>query len=1748
MADVIVRVIHDNTTYDLDIDSNIPLRIDISAVENQDIGSFFGVGSQQFDLPGTKENNQFFKHAYNVGTNGVPAFYNSITGYILLNGETVLDGQFQLIEVIADDQGFVTYKCRITDQVITFNDALGSKLISSGSWDYLNHDLTYANITGSWQDELLSGSVYYPLAFYGFSDPENIQLPWFAFRNSGSFAGNYIDSYLTPIQAQQLLPAVKVKDTLDVIFDQVGFRYTGSFATGSSFENLYILPKAQEGLGIVGEPGNVSTCNVTLATNQTITAPTAPNQVVELVDLNNVITDPTNAFNVTDHFYDLPGIGDYSFSAQTSFFNPTVFTGGTVEVTLSIFQGVRSGGVISGTVRGSESKTLSSADGFTTISLSAGASFFVSSTNEVFVGITYRAISGVPNDLLLQSYATNFQCTQAPEATVGATVNMGRQFGGNVKSLDVLKGLIEKFNLVLSPIKGQEKVISIDSFDPWMRSGAIKDWTEKYDTATRIAINHTVDEQPKEIILTDVEDSDRFSKLAKESDPYRQYGSIRLIADNNVSLGKKKIGDYFAPTIPGGPFATTATGVGTSGNGSLQIDTSTNFIFPHLYKLESSKVKSYAFKPRIGYKVEGIIPTTANGTGIYIGDTGNPDKISGSYATIANVSEAPALATSKNLYYNTTYTPFTNTNNLNGGTNAYDEYWATYIESLYWEDSVKVTMDLQFNQNEYFAINLNDRVFIKDTFYRINKIDGFNLSDDDTATVELIKLYPAYFEGLDFSGCTFAVSATTSSLDCDLNTPTPTPTFVPTPVGPTQTPTPTPTNTPIPGATPTATPGPTATLAPTPTPTSTLPAGVFAYRFSSPHLNVTLACIDVTNAYIAYSTLSNLNNITGATLFYEDVALTQLWDLGGNDLYYGINADPTTGTSAIAGLINTGQFTDLTVCPTPSPTPTSTPTPTPLISFPISASDNSTDSDLCTAPLTQVLFTNKTLESWNAGAFVYTDQLQTTVFEGANRYFRFFSGSQNVVWSVANNGAPVLNGQDCSGSIYQFFGTDQQNLNVQPCSKPLTQTYYTRNFSTVDDIAAGDLIYTNATLTTELADNFLFAISDTSASNAFITTGSSFAYSFNGGANTIASCIENPPTPTPTTPQYLFSSSISAGYTTGWGCGVPLTGSVFHLEPLENFSTNGGTVYSDPQVQNRFVGGNKRYLLNQAAGTVGTGSYGASKGIYAVANNGVITPRLACSTGNAYTFFGTIAQNLNVDACDKAIGQVYYTTDFTTVGDAQNGDRIYTDPSLTNQLADNFNFAISDVTQSTAYYSGSNTVNFNYSLNGGVQTLTDCRPVSNSNGFWELNGTSPVFSGQCLLTVPNTYYQSGSALASELPIGTKLWLNDTGTNPVQFAGIKNIGLTNNTTEINQQPDFSVRYSTASGVIALEDCRNMPDPTATATPTPTPTPTPAPTFTSWRGTSAISSQASACQFTTPNTYHTTASIAINDWAPGMRLYSDAGTTTEITANNQYIGITDEGIGNLTAKINVLYTQAAGVVTVSNCTNLSPTPTPTPNPGQPTSTPTPTATPTPSPSPTSTPTPTATPTVFGLNTTTAQSNPGLVCSLNATAAVIYTTRTRGANIQVGDIVYSDQNLTTPLNGSNNYYGVATAISNVTEQEIRVDFSGNVTVSNTCVAPTPTPTPTPTPAPQQIYRGSAGYSNVTNACGDTSLNVAYTAGKDVPALQANDYIYTNTGLSTPFNGGGQYWSLEAFASSARRGALIASDGRIQLIQNCP
>ena len=500
----------------------------------------------------------------------------------------------------------------------------------------------------------------------------------------------------------------------------------------------------------------------------------------------------------------------------------------------------------------------------------------ISAIEDIWLDVVYTINSGSPTNLTLFS-ARTFRCTQAPQGTIGSTVNIGAQFGGNTKSIDILNGLISQFNLVLTPVKGNRSVIKIETFDDWIRQGEIKDWTQRYDTAKRIGINHTVDEQPKEIFLKASNDVDRFSKTTIENDPFYQYGTLRIIADNNISQGEQEIGDFFGPVVLGGPIAGNSTGIGTNGDGFLDIDLNLNLVLPHLYKFENGQAKPYIFKPRLGYKVTNPWPYNT-----YIGATGGSADLlpSGSlYATISNVSALPVVSGStKDLHYNNTYGLFTYTNNLDEGVTNFTNYWQTYLESLYWEGSKKVTLDLYFEPHEYKDIELNDRILIKNQMYRINKISGFNATYKDVVRVELIKLYPAY--------------ATE---------------FIPEPE-PVPTPTPTPTPTPAPSPT------------PTPTPTS---YSLTLYMNTASGTNPpqgwssdTLACLGTGTPITVYlsSPASSLSQVyTNGYAMYIDSGLTTPY-LGGNTWFKDVSS-PNAGN--VFAMDNLGFFYSTNACGTP---------------------------------------------------------------------------------------------------------------------------------------------------------------------------------------------------------------------------------------------------------------------------------------------------------------------------------------------------------------------------------------------------------------------------------------------------------------------------------------------------------------------------------------------------------------------------------------------------------------------------------------------------------------------------------------------------------------------------------------------------------------------------------------------------------------------------------------------------------------
>ena len=127
--DLILRATYNSITTDLDVDGDVPLRLDISQVDNQSIGEVFGVSSQNFNLPGTAKNNKFFNHGYLESAVDVPGLYTSIPCSVIRNGETLILGTLQLNEVVTSDDGFITYDVTVNNSVIEFNESLQDKFL-----------------------------------------------------------------------------------------------------------------------------------------------------------------------------------------------------------------------------------------------------------------------------------------------------------------------------------------------------------------------------------------------------------------------------------------------------------------------------------------------------------------------------------------------------------------------------------------------------------------------------------------------------------------------------------------------------------------------------------------------------------------------------------------------------------------------------------------------------------------------------------------------------------------------------------------------------------------------------------------------------------------------------------------------------------------------------------------------------------------------------------------------------------------------------------------------------------------------------------------------------------------------------------------------------------------------------------------------------------------------------------------------------------------------------------------------------------------------------------------------------------------------------------------------------------------------------------------------------------------------------------------------------------------------------------
>lgn len=713
------------TVLDLYENISIPTTYQFSNV--QDFSKTNSNHSQSFRIPGTPKNNDFFGSQYNANISGT--FNPKKKASAVLSFDTLpqLIGYIQLKNVVIQKGRFVEYEVVLFGDVANFGAEVGDKKLK----DYttflatLDHDFTASNVRASWVNNLLGGDVVYPL------------IDWGANYIGGVGVSSSGQNLAEPAEASRLnqwKPCVKLKAILDGIFQEEGFSYTSDFFTNNVDFNKLIIPCGGVKSDVFVQGGALSN---ELTTNMVSPQPAGTNTSL-LVQSN--IRVPFNIFGValadggfdngsdfgtatdtngyTFNYYQVPQNGqfDLSYKLQMSSYL------GDGSENFFIETCPNTNFIYAETIVVGVSAQFGNVDGL----IGVGQDNMANLQEGYYVRLSIRQMTGSPvtyyfqtSDLDLngvQSTANYFNIRPTNDFLIGTNVDF-TECVPDLKAIDLFNSITKMFNLIIIPDPDNETNLLIEPYEDWIAQGDIVDWTDKLDISKDIQLTPTTELQSENLLFTYKDGDDILNKLTKESAD-RTYGRKLIDQTNNdFAKGEEKVEIDFVATPS-----------------NLVADTS--ILIPKLVDKEGGPIDP---KPRI-LVWHGLIPA---GTQWYFDEmtpTGTPVITSETfYAKASHYFQASYITLNGDDLNFGMETPWHFIISAPQGT-LYKKYWENFIDEIYNETAKIMKASFRLNSADIFKFKFNDKIWIKDSYWRINKINGWTINDNKTVQVELLKL------------------------------------------------------------------------------------------------------------------------------------------------------------------------------------------------------------------------------------------------------------------------------------------------------------------------------------------------------------------------------------------------------------------------------------------------------------------------------------------------------------------------------------------------------------------------------------------------------------------------------------------------------------------------------------------------------------------------------------------------------------------------------------------------------------------------------------------------------------------------------------------------------------------------------------------------------------------------------------------------------------------------------------------------
>jgi hypothetical protein len=705
-------------------DSNVVLTFAVADIRDPDKRNT--PWSKTVTLPGTKNNNILLSHIFEIDIEGT--FNPNIKSLALIeaNGLQQLKGMMQLLRVnrTGDD---ITYEVAFTGALKNIFTNLSDFNLTDLDFSEYDHQFDITNIANSWDGNLIKNGVSYSA-----SPGEGYVYP---------VIDNGTITDFSNVLAEHLAPAIYLKTYIDKMFAFAGFTYQSNFFNSGFFYSLVVANSVCD-TPLDDDVIASREFKAFLTTNTSFAMALSKNQTFSWMpfdnDSTNGATDPGNVYDASTNTFTPAFGGNYNFNinlelqlvfnSNSNFSLPNL----TCSFQLRILE--YSGTTLTGMVY---SNNLDNIDIGAT-SLTAGVDMSTAVKN-MSINADVRTVQGrkyvlqlfLLNDLLISGWSGSIHLVvnqgsswgvqvSLPDIQYNDTMTLNSVVPQNLKMSDMLKSVINAFNLYVDADSYDDSKLIIEPRDDFYAAGKTIDWTSKLDISQPLVIEPMSELQYKKYLYTYKADTDQknteYSFRYYNIDHDEVYGEYMKVITNDFldSSQTNKIELIFSPAVM------------TKPSGCDRLLPSVRFLDTNglpAVKTTNPRLLYYA-----GYKdCSDWQLTHAGEIGVY-----------SRYPFFGHVDDADNPTLDLNFGYTQFlyWRPAKYTDN-----NLYNKYHKKYLEEITDHDSKLITAYFYLTPQDILNLDFRNQYYINGYYLRLNKVIDYNLSDDSALTqVELLKM------------------------------------------------------------------------------------------------------------------------------------------------------------------------------------------------------------------------------------------------------------------------------------------------------------------------------------------------------------------------------------------------------------------------------------------------------------------------------------------------------------------------------------------------------------------------------------------------------------------------------------------------------------------------------------------------------------------------------------------------------------------------------------------------------------------------------------------------------------------------------------------------------------------------------------------------------------------------------------------------------------------------------------------------